>query len=70
MIADIGQFVLILVIFIVLIQFIVVHYRGMAADGKMDSDGIFRAEHLLARHDEKYELPEARKTLHPAGGKD
>jgi cytochrome c-type biogenesis protein CcmE len=32
--------------------------QGMIAIGRLDSDGIFQAEEILAKHDEKYMPPE------------
>ena len=39
--------------------------QGVVAEGKMDADGTFRAERILAKHDEKYEPPEVKNALHP-----
>jgi len=37
--------------------------QGVVATGKMNSDGTFVAEQLLAKHDEKYMPPEVAKAL-------
>lgn len=39
---------------------------GVIAQGRVDADGIFRAETVLARHDENYEAPEVMKALEEA----
>jgi cytochrome c-type biogenesis protein CcmE len=55
--------------------------KGVVAQGRLDSDGVFRASEVLAKHDENYMPPEAAaaleqahkagKTLQmPAGGTD
>jgi cytochrome c-type biogenesis protein CcmE len=33
--------------------------KGVVAQGKLDADGIFRAQEVLAKHDENYMPPEA-----------
>lgn len=40
--------------------------EGIIAQGKMGPDGIFRADTVLARHDENYEAPEVIKALEEA----
>ncbi|MDX2028291.1 MAG: cytochrome c maturation protein CcmE [Alphaproteobacteria bacterium] len=37
--------------------------QGVVAEGKVSSDGVFEAERLLAKHDEKYMPPEVAKAL-------
>lgn len=37
--------------------------QGVVADGKMRADGVFIAERILAKHDEKYMPPEVTKAL-------
>jgi len=37
--------------------------KGVVAQGKLGSDGVFRAEQVLAKHDENYMPPEVAKTL-------
>lgn len=37
--------------------------QGMIADGRVGADGVFRAETLLAKHDEKYMPPEVAKAV-------
>ena len=60
-----------------LAESIKVTYRGLLPDlfqegagavslGKMDADGSFHAEQVLAKHDEKYMPPEAAKALQEA----
>jgi cytochrome c-type biogenesis protein CcmE len=48
--------------------------KGVVAQGRLGSDGVFRAEQVLAKHDENYMAPEAaqaltdaRKRVVPAG---
>ena len=38
----------------------------MVAQGKLSSDGIFRADEVLAKHDENYMPPEAATALEQA----
>ena len=56
-------------------QSIEVHYKGIVpdlfregqgvvAEGKMEANGTFRADIILAKHDEKYEPPEVKNALH------
>ncbi len=40
--------------------------KGVVADGKMNADGVFVAERILAKHDEKYMPPEIKKTMQHA----
>lgn len=48
--------------------------QGMVANGKLNADGIFIADEVLAKHDENYMSPEVAKMLeeqgHPAGQTD
>lgn len=37
--------------------------KGVVAQGKLDADGVFRAEQVLAKHDENYMPPEAAEAL-------
>ena len=37
--------------------------QGMVAQGKLGPDGVFHADEVLAKHDEKYMPPEVAKTL-------
>ena len=37
--------------------------QGVVAEGKMGTDGVFIAERLLAKHDEKYMPPEVARAL-------
>jgi len=41
--------------------------KGVVAQGKMSSDGTFRATEVLAKHDENYMPPEAAHALKQAG---
>jgi len=40
--------------------------KGVVAQGKLGSDGVFRAEQVLAKHDENYMPPEAADALDKA----
>jgi cytochrome c-type biogenesis protein CcmE len=40
--------------------------QGVIADGSLDDRGVFKAETLLAKHDEKYMPPEVAKSLEKA----
>ncbi|MDC8444374.1 MAG: cytochrome c maturation protein CcmE [Nitrosomonas sp.] len=40
--------------------------KGVVAQGKLDSNGIFRADEVLAKHDENYMPPEAALALEEA----
>jgi cytochrome c-type biogenesis protein CcmE len=37
--------------------------KGVVAEGKLESDGIFHASQVLAKHDENYMPPEAKEAL-------
>ena len=41
--------------------------KGVVAQGKVGSDGVFRATEVLAKHDENYMPPEAAEALRKAG---
>jgi cytochrome c-type biogenesis protein CcmE len=41
--------------------------QGVVAHGRLGNDGLFRAERVLARHDENYMAPEVAKALEAAG---
>ncbi len=41
--------------------------KGVVAQGKLGSDGVFRATEVLAKHDENYMPPEAAEALKKAG---
>ena len=40
--------------------------QGVVAEGKMNADGVFVAERILAKHDEKYMPPEVTNALKPS----
>jgi cytochrome c-type biogenesis protein CcmE len=40
--------------------------KGVVAQGKLGSDGVFRADQVLAKHDENYMPPEAAEALEKA----
>ena len=40
--------------------------KGVVAQGRLDADGVFRAEQVLAKHDENYMPPEAAEALEKA----
>lgn len=40
--------------------------KGVVAQGRLGSDGLFRADQVLAKHDENYMPPEAAQALHQA----
>jgi cytochrome c-type biogenesis protein CcmE len=40
--------------------------KGVVAQGKLDSDGVFRAKEVLAKHDENYMPPEAASAVEQA----
>ena len=46
--------------------------QGVIARGKLNGDGVFVAQEVLAKHDENYMPPEAAEALkqagHPVGG--
>ena len=37
--------------------------KGVVAQGKLGADGVFRADQVLAKHDENYMPPEAAEAL-------
>jgi len=41
--------------------------KGVVAQGRLGSDGVFRATEVLAKHDENYMPPEAAEALRKAG---
>jgi cytochrome c-type biogenesis protein CcmE len=41
--------------------------KGVVAQGKIGTDGVFRASEVLAKHDENYMPPEAAEALKKAG---
>jgi cytochrome c-type biogenesis protein CcmE len=41
--------------------------KGVVAQGRIDRDGVFRANEVLAKHDENYMPPEAAEALKKAG---
>ncbi|MGI8738425.1 MAG: cytochrome c maturation protein CcmE [Gammaproteobacteria bacterium] len=43
--------------------------QGIVAHGTIDRNGLFRAEEVLAKHDENYMPPEVAASLKAAGGK-
>ncbi|KPV39730.1 cytochrome C biogenesis protein CcmE [Thiohalorhabdus denitrificans] len=43
--------------------------QGIVANGKLNGEGVFLAEEVLAKHDEEYMPPEAAEALEKAGGK-
>ena len=44
--------------------------KGVVAQGKLSADGVFRADEVLAKHDENYMPPEVASTLKDAGVKE
>lgn len=42
--------------------------KGVVAQGRLDAGGVFRAEQVLAKHDENYMPPEAAVALEKARG--
>ena len=42
--------------------------KGVVAQGKLNSDGTFKANEVLAKHDENYMPPEAAHAVKQAGG--
>jgi len=44
--------------------------QGIVAHGKLDTNGNFQADQVLAKHDENYMPPEIRDTLKVSKGKD
>jgi cytochrome c-type biogenesis protein CcmE len=43
--------------------------KGVVAQGRLNSDGTFKANEVLAKHDENYMPPEAAHAVQQAGGK-
>jgi cytochrome c-type biogenesis protein CcmE len=43
--------------------------KGVVAQGRLNSDGTFKANEVLAKHDENYMPPEAAHAVNAAGGK-
>ena len=43
--------------------------QGVVAEGKLEADGRFRADTVLAKHDENYMPPEVAKSLKDKGVK-
>ena len=43
--------------------------KGVVAQGKLNADGTFKANEVLAKHDENYMPPEAAHAVQQAGGK-
>ena len=41
--------------------------KGVVAQGKLEADGVFHADQVLAKHDENYMPPEAAEALKKAG---
>ena len=41
--------------------------QGVVAEGTLDADGVFHADNVLAKHDEKYMPPEVAKKLKEQG---
>lgn len=41
--------------------------QGVVAEGQIDSEGVFRASKVLAKHDENYMSPEVKAALDAAG---
>ena len=41
--------------------------QGVVAEGSLDADGVFRARHVLAKHDETYMPPEVAEALKKSG---
>ena len=42
--------------------------QGIVAQGKLNADGLFVAQEVLAKHDENYMPPEVAEALKAAGG--
>ena len=40
--------------------------KGVVAQGKLETDGVFRADEVLAKHDENYMPPEAKNAIEQA----
>ena len=43
--------------------------KGVVAQGRIGADGVFKANEVLAKHDENYMPPEAAHAVQQAGGK-
>lgn len=43
--------------------------QGVVADGRLDSEGVFRASQILAKHDENYMPAESQAALEASGGR-
>lgn len=43
--------------------------KGVVAQGRLDGDGLFRADEVLAKHDENYMPPEAQHAIDQAASK-
>ena len=43
--------------------------QGVVAEGRIDTDGVFKADSVLAKHDENYMPPEVAKSLKDKGVK-
>lgn len=56
----------VLVTFDGILPSLVAEKDGVITQGRVDENGIFRAETVLARHDENYEAPEVMKALEEA----
>ena len=41
--------------------------KGVVSQGRLGTDGVFRADEVLAKHDENYMSPEAKHALEQAG---
>ena len=41
--------------------------QGVVAEGTLEPDGVFRADHVLAKHDENYMPPEVAEKLKAQG---
>ena len=41
--------------------------KGVVSQGRLGTDGVFRADEVLAKHDENYMPPEAKHALEQAG---
>ena len=42
--------------------------KGVVAQGRLGTDGVFKANEVLAKHDENYMPPEAAHAVKQAGG--
>lgn len=43
--------------------------KGVVAEGKLEADGVFHADQVLAKHDENYMPPEAKQAIEQAQAK-